>query len=141
MSVGRIIAARRSVPREPSLSASVGAAKVSAMAARVTAWPLEPGLLSEGPRWDEYRRELLWVDILGSGFHRATLTPDGGPDQVRTLALDRHVGAVAPVSGGGYVLAAGQGFLFVDDAGSVHELAQPEAGQLNVRMIEIGRAH
>ncbi len=61
---------------------------------QVTAWPLEPGLLSEGPRWDEDRRELLWVDILGRGFHRATLTADGLPDRVRTMALDRHVGAV-----------------------------------------------
>jgi sugar lactone lactonase YvrE len=101
---------------------------------RVTAWSLEPGLLSEGPRWDEKRQELLWVDILGRGFHRATLTADGGPDQVRTMALDRHVGAVAPIAGGGYVLAAGQGFLFVDEAGSVRELAQPEAGHVHVRM-------
>jgi sugar lactone lactonase YvrE len=101
---------------------------------QVTAWSLEPGLLSEGPRWDEERQELLWVDILGRGFHRAKLTTGGGPDQVRTMALDRHVGAVAPATGGGYVLAAGQGFLFVDEAGSVRELAQPEAGHLNVRM-------
>jgi sugar lactone lactonase YvrE len=101
---------------------------------RVTAWSPEPGLLSEGPRWDEARQELLWVDILGRGFHRATLTADGTPDQIRTMALDRHVGAVAPVTGGGYVLAAGQGFLFVDEAGSVSELAQPEAGHAEVRM-------
>ncbi len=100
----------------------------------VTAWSLEPGLLSEGPRWDEERQELLWVDILGRGFHRATLTADDLPDQVRTMALDRHVGAVAPVMGGGWVLAAGQGFLFVDEAESVRELAQPEAGHLEVRM-------
>jgi sugar lactone lactonase YvrE len=101
---------------------------------RVTAWSLEPGLLSEGPRWDEERQELLWVDILGRGFHRASLTAEGSPDRVRTMALDRHVGAVAPVAGGGYLLAAGQGFLFVDDSGSVRELAQPEAGQADVRM-------
>lgn len=100
----------------------------------VTAWALEPGLLSEGPRWDEQRQELLWVDILGRGFHRATLTGDGQPLEVRTMALDRHVGAVAPAIGGGYVLAAGQGFLFVDEAGSVRELAQPEAGHVEVRM-------
>ena len=100
----------------------------------VTAWPLEPGRLSEGPRWDDERQELLWVDILGRGFHRATLTAGGEPDQVRTMVLDRHVGAVAPVAGGGYVLAAGQGFLFVDEAGSIRELAQPEAGNEKVRM-------
>src|SRR5262245_37275836 len=101
---------------------------------QVTAWSLEPGVLSEGPRWHEERQELPWVDILGRGCHRATLTADGRPDQVRTMALDRHVGAVAPVIGGGYVLAAGQGFLFVDEAGAVRELDQPEAGNVNVRM-------
>ena len=100
----------------------------------VTAWSLEPGLLSEGPGWHEERQELLWVDILGRCFHRATLTAGGGPDHVRTMALDRHVGAVAPVTGGGYVLAAGQGFIFVDEAGSVRELAQPEVENVNVRM-------
>jgi sugar lactone lactonase YvrE len=101
---------------------------------QVIAWPLEPGLLSEGPRWDEERQELLWVDILGRGFHRATVKADSSPDHVRTMALDRHVGAVAPVAGGGYVLAAGQGFLFVDEGDAVRELAQPEAGHLDVRM-------
>jgi sugar lactone lactonase YvrE len=77
---------------------------------------------------------LLWVVILGCGFHCATLTSDGRPARVRTRALDRHVGAVAPVQAGGYVLAAGQGFLFVDEADSVHELVQPEAGHAHVRM-------
>jgi sugar lactone lactonase YvrE len=100
----------------------------------LTAWSPEPGLLTEGVRWHAERQELLWVDILGRGFHRATLTSDGRPDQIRTMALDRHVGAVAPVAGGGYVLAAGQGFLFADEAGSVVELAQPEAGHVGVRM-------
>jgi sugar lactone lactonase YvrE len=50
------------------------------------------------------------------------------------MALDRHVGAVAPVAGGGYVLAAGQGFLFAGEDGSTRELAQPEAGRVDVRM-------
>ena len=103
-------------------------------APRVTAWSLEPGLLSEGPRWHEERGELLWVDILGARFHRTRLTADGGPAGIRTVALDRHVGAVTPVEGGGHLLAAGQGFIFVDEAGSVHELAQPGAGHVGVRM-------
>jgi sugar lactone lactonase YvrE len=101
---------------------------------QVTAWSLEPGLLSEGPRWHEERQELLWVDILGRRFHRATLTNGGRPGRVRTMAFDRHVGAVAPAAGGGYVLAAGQGFIFVDEDGSVREAAQPEAGHVDVRM-------
>ena len=51
-----------------------------------------------------------------------------------TISIDRHVGAVAPVVGGGYVLAAGPGFLFVGEDGSVQELAQPEVGRTDVRM-------
>ena len=101
---------------------------------RVAAWSAEPGRLSEGPQWHEERQELLWVDILAGSFHRAALTAAGGPAEVHTVVLDRHVGAVAPVSAGGYVLAAGQGFAFVDEAGSIHELAQPEAGRADVRM-------
>ena len=100
----------------------------------VAAWPLAPGQLSEGPRWHAERQELLWVDILGRRLHRATLTADGRPDQVRTLELDRHVGVAVPAADGGYVLAAGQGFLFVDEDDAVHELAQPEAGNAAVRM-------
>src|SRR5918998_40860 len=100
----------------------------------VTPWPIRPGLLSEGPRWHEERQELVWVDILNRAFHRATVTTDGLPDEVRTYSLDRHVGAVTPAADGGYVVAAGQGFLFVDEDGSVRELAQPEAGNTEVRM-------
>jgi sugar lactone lactonase YvrE len=98
-------------------------------APEVTAWSATPGLLSEGPRWKEERQELLWVDILGRQLHRATLDADGGMKEVRTITIDRHVGAVAPVEGGGHVLAAVPGFLFVDENGSIRELAQPEAGR------------
>ena len=77
----------------------------------------------------EQRVELIWVDILGCQLHRGTLAPDGSLDQLVTISIDRHVGAVAPAEGGGYVLAAGTGFMFVDEDGSVRELAQPEAGR------------
>ena len=92
------------------------------------------GLLSEGPRWHDERQELLWVDILGCQVHRGTLRADGSLERVATITIDRHVGAVAPAVGGGYVLAAGPGFLFVDESGSVRELAQPEAGRTDIRM-------
>ena len=103
-------------------------------APKVVALAHEPGLLSEGPRWHEQRGELLWVDILGRQVHRGTLATDGSLDRVVTVAIDRHVGAVAPVADGGYVLAAGPGFLFIDENGTVRELAQPEAGRSDVRM-------
>ncbi|HEX5299440.1 MAG TPA: SMP-30/gluconolactonase/LRE family protein [Streptosporangiaceae bacterium] len=98
------------------------------------AWSAIPGLLSEGPRWHEERQELLWVDILGRQMHRGTLNADDAMERVETISVDRHIGAVAPATGGGYVLAAGPGFLFVDDAGSVRELAQPAVGRTGVRM-------
>ena len=100
----------------------------------VKVWSATPGLLSEGPRWHEERQELLWVDILGRQMHRGTLGPDGALEHVETISVDRHIGAVARAAGGGYVLAAGPGFLFVDDVGSVCELAQPEDGRTDVRM-------
>ena len=97
-------------------------------------WSAIAGVLSEGPRWHAERGELLWVDILGRTLHRGRPGPDGSLESVDTITLDRHVGAVAPAAGGGYVLAAGTGFLYVDDAGAVHELAQPAAGRSDVRM-------
>ncbi len=103
-------------------------------AVEVAAWSTTPGLLSEGPRWHEERQQLLWVDITGRQMHRGTLAANGALERVETLSLDRHIGAVAPAAASGYVLAAGPGFLFVDDSGTIHELAQPEAGRSDVRM-------
>ena len=93
-----------------------------------------PGLLSEGPRWDGERGELLWVDIVGCRLHRAQLVAGALSEVAAPIQFDRMVGAVAPAVGGGYVLAAGCGFLFADAAGHVRELAQPEAGREEVRM-------
>ncbi len=94
-----------------------------------------PGLLSEGPRWDGDRDELLWVDIVNARLHRASVRTDVALHEVAPIQLDRFVGAAAPAAGGGgYVLAAGPGFLFLDPSGRVVELAQPEAGRDDVRM-------
>ncbi len=92
------------------------------------------GLLTEGPRWHAERGELLWVDILGHTLHRGRPAVGGALESVETITLDRPAGAVAPATRGGYVLAAGTGLLYVDDARVVHELAQPEAGRRDVRM-------
>src|SRR5277367_4732132 len=89
----------------------------------LSVWSPEPGLLSEGARWHEQREELLWVDILGRRLHRATLTRDGHPGRIETVELDRDVGVVAPAAAGGYVAAATLSFLFVDESGTVTELA------------------
>ena len=99
----------------------------------VSVWSPEPGLLSEGARWHEQRQELLWVDILGRRLHRATLTRDGDPGRIETVVLDRDVGVVAPAAAGGYVAAAAQAFLFVEDTGTVIELASLPDARSGVR--------
>jgi sugar lactone lactonase YvrE len=100
----------------------------------IAPWSPSPGVLSEGPRWHADREELLWVDILSGHLHRARLAEDGALAELQTIAIDRHVGAVAPALRGGYVLAAGQGFLFIEATGEVIELAQPMAGHGELRM-------
>ena len=55
-------------------------------------------------------------------------------DEVVTKRFSCHLGAAAPTVSGGYVLAAGAGFLHLDEHGGVHQLAQPEAGRTDVRM-------
>jgi sugar lactone lactonase YvrE len=100
----------------------------------VTPCSAKPGLLSEGPRWDASREELLWVDVLAGRLHRARLDADGQLQVRQTFQVHCHLGAAAPAAGGGYVLAAGPGFLHVNDAGAVRELAQPAAGRTDVRM-------
>lgn len=101
---------------------------------RVTACSATVGLLVEGPRWIADRDELLWVDIIGSQVHRARVGADGLLESPATMQIDRHVGAAAPAVAGGYVVAAGTGFLFADTSGAICELAQPEAGRTDVRM-------
>jgi sugar lactone lactonase YvrE len=100
----------------------------------VTRWSSTPGLLSEGPRWHADAQELLWVDILGSHVHRGRLDVHGALASLHTTTLDRHIGAVAPATEGGYVVAAGVGFVHIADDGTVRDLAQPEAGRADVRM-------
>ena len=59
----------------------------------------------------------------GTGCTATSLTRDGHASQIQTVELDRDVGVVAPAAAGGYVAAAARAFLFVDEAGSVTELA------------------
>ena len=94
----------------------------------------EPGALSEGPRWDGDRKELLWVDVLAGRLHRSRVGADGQLRVLQTIQVPGHLGAAAPAARGGYVMAAGPGFLHLDRWGVVHELAQPEAGRTDVRM-------
>lgn len=69
--------------------------------------------IGEHPFWDDRDRALVWVDLHAGHVHR--LTPGAGD----TVAVDVGVavGAAAPVEGGGFVLAAADGFRRVDAEG------------------------
>ena len=69
--------------------------------------------LGEHPFWDDREGALIWVDLLAGRVHR--LTPGAGDVIVTDLGM--ALGAAAPVEGGGFVLAAADGFRRVDADG------------------------
>ena len=79
--------------------------------------------LGERPVWDAAGGCLIWVDIHAGRLHRHR--PGAGDDVLAELAGPAGtvaVGAAAPRAGGGYVLAAADGFRFLRPDGS------PESG-------------
>jgi sugar lactone lactonase YvrE len=90
--------------------------------------------LGEGPLWDARSGRLLWVDILRGEVHRATVTRSGALCERAPIVLHRHVGAIAPVAGGGYVAAAGRGFVLFDEHGIAEVLGEPEPAGGGTRM-------
>jgi sugar lactone lactonase YvrE len=67
-------------------------------------------LHGESPIWDAAARELVWVDIGPGRLH--VFDPASGNDRV--VSLGTPVGAVAPRSTGGYVVALEDGFALLD---------------------------
>ena len=65
--------------------------------------------LGERPFWDAFADGLMWVDILAGQLHR--YRPGLGDSVFHTAGV--AVGAAAPRAGGGYVLAAADGFRLV----------------------------
>lgn len=69
--------------------------------------------LGERPFWDPAVDALMWVDILAGHLHR--YRPGLGDSVFHTAGV--AVGAAGPRAGGGYVLAAADGFRLVDASG------------------------
>jgi sugar lactone lactonase YvrE len=85
----------------------------------------EAAELGEGARWDAGAGELLWVDIVAGVLRRAV---EDGPG-LRTVAevrVGESLGAVAPVEGGGWLLAAGRGFRHLAPSGELTPLLDTE---------------
>ncbi len=84
--------------------------------------------LGEGPVWVAATGRLSWVDVLAGRLHSAAWT-DGALTDLRTLQHDAPVGAAAPRRGGGWVLAAGTGFVLVSPGDRVTGLIEAEPGR------------
>ena len=93
----------------------------------VTAAP--PAELGERPVWDASSGCLIWVDINAGQLHR--LVP-GGADEV-IVSAGVPVGAAAPRTGGGYVLAAADGFRLIGADGAAGPTVRPAGMPPNVR--------
>lgn len=86
--------------------------------------------LAEGPFWDAASERLLWVDILPGVVHRCDDTGSRTEDRV----FGPTVGAAVPRAGGGLVLAAGDGFVLLDEDGEVERRIPVEADRPGTRM-------
>src|SRR5690348_5133226 len=80
--------------------------------------------LGEGPTWDAARGCLYWVDVDRHEIHRYSETAG---DQL-VVTLDVPVGAVTPRAGGGLLVAAGMGFVTVDEDATVNSIATVDVG-------------
>ncbi|MGH3406196.1 MAG: SMP-30/gluconolactonase/LRE family protein, partial [Streptosporangiaceae bacterium] len=72
--------------------------------------------LGERPVWDASAGAMIWVDILAGRLHRFRVAGGGaaGDDEV-LVDLGVPIGSAAPRQGGGYVLAAADGFRLTGD--------------------------
>ncbi len=80
-------------------------------------------VLGEGPVWDDNRDALVWVDILEGAVH---LWSPAGP--TASFSAGSHVGAALPAAGGGWLLAAQDGFATMDSEGGVTSLLSVHGG-------------
>jgi sugar lactone lactonase YvrE len=88
--------------------------------------------LGEGPRWDGARNEFCWVDIVHGTFRRASW--DG--QRLSVLAeyrLDEPVGAVTTVRSGGWLAAAGTGFVAIAEDGTTRTVASTPPAPARLR--------
>jgi sugar lactone lactonase YvrE len=92
--------------------------------------PCTTDLYYEGEccRWDDVRAELNWVDVPTGRFFRAK-ADDAQIEVIRTYEIDGILTAVAPLEnrGEGWIIGSNQSISLLDEEGTVHEVASPEA--------------
>jgi sugar lactone lactonase YvrE len=86
--------------------------------------------LGEGTRWDGVSRRLLWVDVPAGRLFCAEFR-DGRLVTTVTYQVPGYLSAVAPLDapGGGWIIAAHEGFAHLTADGTLTVLAEPEAGK------------
>ncbi|MFM7025904.1 MAG: SMP-30/gluconolactonase/LRE family protein [Limnohabitans sp.] len=93
----------------------------------MTAWTRitsEPDLLGESPFWHPQEQCLYWVDIAGRRIARVAVEGLQAKGAVEHWPLNEEVGCIAPVQGGGLVLALRSGIHLARTwGGPLHKLA------------------
>lgn len=86
--------------------------------------------VSESPVWEEKEGTLLYADVSEQNVYR--WNPD--TNQVKKVHLDAPVGSVVPRSSGGYVLALGKRFAFLDwEDEVVTDISKIDCEKSNIR--------
>ncbi len=90
--------------------------------------------LGERPVWNPNTSCLIWVDINVGELHQLSFGAGGTAADDRVLArAGVSVGAAAPRAGGGYVLAAADGFRLIDADGTARPPIKPPGMPGSVR--------
>jgi sugar lactone lactonase YvrE len=82
------------------------------------ATPVRPARHGDGPVWDDAAGELLWVDTAGQ-VRWGRVDPGGRVSDLAVRPVGQSVGAVAPTTTPGWLLAAGSGFRGLTPDGEV----------------------
>jgi sugar lactone lactonase YvrE len=81
--------------------------------------------VGETPIWDETAGVLYWIDCLAPSVHR--FRPSDGTDELVPLPIDSpHVGAIALVEGGGFLVLSGSGLWHHAAKGERKLLGKPD---------------
>ncbi len=86
-------------------------------------------VLGEGPAWNAETGELVTVDIVSGTVH----IHDGEGRRLADYAIGGHVGSALPAENGGWLLATGDGFGFLERDGSVRDLLAVVADRPELR--------
>jgi sugar lactone lactonase YvrE len=101
---------------------------------------LGPSEHAEGPVWDGRDQVLMWVDQYRGLIRRARKSPSGLFQELDPFAVGMAIGALAPSSDGGWVIAAGNGFHSLRRDGSMRLIADVLPNEPPLRRMNDGKA-